>query len=367
VIETRKRDKVTELDPQDFHKMMSSGVIIDVREKEELASGYIKDSLHIPLSEIEKRKEEIKKGNLFFYCSKGQRSLIAGRDFPGSYSLRGGLELWKQEGLPFLSDLPGDEAHHYSRQILLPEISLAGQKRIRAASVMVVGGGGLGSPASLYLAAAGIGRIGIIDDDVVEKSNLPRQIIYQERQEGKSKAQSAKESLEALNSDSEIIPFKMRLDRDNIFALLKEGWDVIIDGSDNFPTRYLLNDVSKRLGIPLISASILGFQGQISTFLADGPCYRCIWPEPPPREFAPSCSEAGILGTVSGLFGILQANEALKIIARFGTTLSGKLLLVDLSDNSWHTLKIQQRQDCGVCAGREEDLPDYEVFCATSI
>lgn len=353
-----------ELSPEEFESLMQSGTVVDLREVHEQASGKIKGSVHHPFSQIDIEALSQKEQPLFFYCSKGYRSLSAAEKIPGSFSMRGGLDLWKEEGRAIESDLPPEEAHRYSRQILLPEVSIEGQKRIRQSSILLVGGGGLGSPAALYLAAAGVGRLGIVDDDLVESSNLPRQTLYKPGQSGQSKAETAKDNLHEINPDCQVVSFQTRIDSTNAMDILSDGWDVVLDGADNFPTRYLLNDATRRLGIPLVSASILGFQGQLTSFMPEGPCYRCIWPEPPPREFAPSCSEAGILGTVSGTLGTLQANEALKIVGGFGEVLQGKLLLVDLLQNSWDQLRVQRRDDCPACQGLLEELPDYELFCA---
>ena len=353
-----------ELSPKEFQERMYSGTVVDLREDHERASGEIAGALHHPFSKIDVEALRKEEGPLFFYCSKGYRSLSAAEKIPGSFSLRGGLELWKEEGREIDSELPPEEAHRYSRQILLPEVSIEGQKRIRQSSILLIGGGGLGSPAALYLAAAGVGRLGIVDDDLVESSNLPRQTLYRSGQSGQSKAETAQRNLQEINPDCQVVSFQTRIDSTNAIEILEDGWDVVLDGADNFPTRYLLNDATRKLGVPLVSASILGFQGQLITFMTDGPCYRCIWPEPPPREFAPSCSEAGILGTVSGTLGILQANEALKIVGGFGDVLSGKLLLVDLLHNSWDTLRVQKREGCPACEGLLEELPDYELFCS---
>jgi sulfur-carrier protein adenylyltransferase/sulfurtransferase len=266
-------------------------------------------------------------------------------------------------------ELSREERLRYHRQLILPELGAEGQLRLRAASVLIVGAGGLGSPAALYLAAAGIGRIGIVDGDVVEVSNLHRQILHDTPSIGARKTASARVRLEVLNPDVEVVEFPHRLDASNAIETLK-GWDVVVDGSDNFPTRYLTNDACVLLGIPLVYGAIHRFDGQASIFAADGgPCYRCLFREPPPPGLAPSCAEAGVLGALPGIVGSIQATETIKLIAGIGSPLIGRLLLIDALSGEYRTLEIRRDSGCAVCGDDPEihELADYEVFCAESM
>jgi len=260
----------------------------------------------------------------------------------------------------------------YSRHTLLPEVGVEGQAKLLASKVLLLGAGGLGSPSALYLAAAGIGTIGIVDDDLVDESNLQRQVIHDTTRVGAPKTESARQTIERLNPDVDVIEHRTRLGSENVLELL-EPYDMIVDGADNFPTRYLLNDASVRLRKPVVSASILGFEGQVSTFVPyEGPCYRCLYPTPPPPELAPSCGAAGVLGVMAGVMGLLQANEVIKLAAEIGEPLVGRLLLYDSLGTRFTELKVRRDPECPICGPDAEEIPeselgkfpDYEAFCA---
>ena len=260
----------------------------------------------------------------------------------------------------------------YSRHTLLPEVGVEGQLKLLNAKVLLLGAGGLGAPSALYLAAAGIGTLGIVDDDVVDESNLQRQVIHNTERVGRPKSESAKQTINALNPDVEVVEYQTRLDSSNILEIIKD-YDVLVDGADNFPTRYLLNDASVRLRKPVVSASILGFEGQISTFVPyDGPCYRCLYPTPPPPELAPSCGAAGVLGVMAGVMGLLQANEVIKLVAGIGEPLIGRLLIYESLGTRFTELKVRRDPDCPICGEHAEEIPedemgkfpDYDAFCA---
>ncbi|HEU5158108.1 MAG TPA: molybdopterin-synthase adenylyltransferase MoeB, partial [Streptosporangiaceae bacterium] len=250
-----------------------------------------------------------------------------------------------------------DEVRRYSRHLIIPDVGMAGQRRLKNAKVLCVGAGGLGSPALMYLAAAGVGTLGVIDFDVVDESNLQRQVIHNTERVGRPKSESAKATINALNPDVEVVEYQTRLDASNILEII-EGYDVLVDGADNFPTRYLLNDASVRLRKPVVSASILGFEGQISTFVPyEGPCYRCLYPTPPPPELAPSCGANGVLGVMAGQMGLLQANEVIKLVAGIGEPLVGRLLIYDSLGTRFTELKVRRDPDCPICGEHAEEIP----------
>jgi len=263
------------------------------------------------------------------------------------------------------TDLSHDEIRRYSRHLLIPEVGLEGQKRLRASSVLVIGTGGLGSPVTMYLAAAGVGHIGLVDYDVVDYSNLQRQVIHGTSRLDMLKVDSAKERLLDINPEIEVTTYNVLFTSENALDIAK-GYDLIIDGTDNFPTRYLVNDVSVMLGIPNVYGSIFRFEGQVSVFDAqDGPCYRCIFPEPPPPGLVPSCAEGGVLGVLPGTIGTLQATEALKLLLGIGSSLNGKMLLYNALDMSFDFIKLRKNPACKVCSENPEitELIDYEEFC----
>jgi len=290
--------------------------------------------------------------------------------------MTGGIVLWKDRGyeVEVPRALSSEQRERYSRHLLIPEIGIEGQQKLLDAKVLLLGAGGLGSPTALYLAAAGVGTLGIVDDDDVDLSNLQRQVIHSTQRVGIPKVDSAEESIHALNPEVKVVKYPVRIDASNIMEII-EGYDVIVDGVDNFPTRYLLNDASVRLRIPVVSASILGFDGQLSVFKPyDGPCYRCLFPVPPPAELAPSCGANGVLGVLPGTMGLLQATEVIKLIVGAGEPAIGRLLLYDALAATLTEVKVRRDPECAVCS-REPDaisdeemgvFPDYEAFCAAA-
>jgi sulfur-carrier protein adenylyltransferase/sulfurtransferase len=289
-------------------------------------------------------------------------------------SMNGGITLWKDRGYEVETprSLTAEQKERYSRHLLMPEIGLEGQLKLLDAKVLLLGAGGLGSPTAFYLAAAGVGTLGVVDDDVVDLSNLQRQIIHRNDDIGVPKVDSAGRAINELNPEVEVVKYKTRLDASNIMEIV-EGYDVIVDGVDNFPTRYLLNDATVRLRIPVVSASILGFDGQLSVFAPyEGPCYRCLYPTPPPAELAPSCGANGVLGVLPGVMGLLQAVEVVKLVTGAGEPLIGRLLLYDALSTSFTELKVRRDPDCPICSRDPESIsedemgvfPDYEAFCA---
>ena len=265
-----------------------------------------------------------------------------------------------------LADLSKDEVKRYSRHVIMPEVGMEGQRRLKASSVLLIGTGGLGSPLALYLAAAGIGRIGLVDYDVVDFSNLQRQVIHGVSTVGLSKLDSAAARMLDLNPDIEVVKYNEPLTSENALRIFGEDWDVVIDGTDNFPTRYLVNDACVKLGIPNVYGSIFRFEGQLSVFYGEqGPCYRCMFPEPPPPGLVPSCAEGGVLGILPGTIGTMQATEAIKLLLGIGDPMIGRMLLYDALEMSFHTIKIRKDPACPVCGVDKADvaLLDYEQFC----
>ena len=289
-------------------------------------------------------------------------------------SMAGGILAWQEQGLPVIATegMTPEQRDRYSRHTLLPEVGVDGQLKLLDAKVLLLGAGGLGAPTALYLAAAGIGTLGLVDDDVVDASNLQRQVIHNTERIGEPKTSSARKTIEALNPDVKVVEHNLRLDAGNILDLIGD-YDVIVDGADNFPTRYLLNDASVRLRKPVVSASILSFDGQISTFVPfEGPCYRCLYPTPPPAELAPSCSANGVLGVMAGTMGTLQANEVIKLVLGVGEPLIGRLLLYEALGTRFTELKVRRDPECPICGENAPEIPesemgqfpDYELFCA---
>jgi adenylyltransferase/sulfurtransferase len=353
-----------------------SPVFVDVRERTEWDEGHVPGAVHVPKSHLESRIEQAvpdRDATVVVYCASGSRSVFAAKTleelgYEHVVSLSGGFTDWKRNGFPF--DLPRslDETkrRRYSRHLLIPEVGEEGQLRLLDSRMLLIGAGGLGSPASLYLAAAGVGTLGIVDDDAVDETNLQRQIVHSTDRLGESKAESAKQTIEALNPDVTVKVYKERLTSENVDRILGEGWDVIVDGADNFPTRYLLNDASVWHGIPVVHGSIFRFEGQTTVFKPkDGPCYRCLFPQPPPPELAPSCAEGGVLGVLPGIVGSLQANEALKIALGAGEPLVGRLLLFDALETQFTEITLRRDPDCPVCGDHPTitDYIDYVEFC----
>jgi molybdopterin/thiamine biosynthesis adenylyltransferase/rhodanese-related sulfurtransferase len=353
--------------------------LIDVREPHEWDEAHLEGAKHVPQAELAGKIDELvpeRDKRIVLYCRTDNRSarqadVLRELGYDNVAVIKGGITAWSEAGLPVVATLTREQRTRYSRHTLLPEIGVEGQLKLLNSKVLLLGAGGLGSPTALYLAAAGVGTIGIVDDDVVDASNLQRQVIHTTDRVGVSKTASAKTAIEALNPDVKVVEHNLRLDAGNILDIIGD-YDVIVDGADNFPTRYLLNDASVRLRKPVVSASILGFEGQISTFIPyEGPCYRCLYPTPPPPELAPSCGANGVLGVMAGLMGLLQANEVIKLVAEVGETLSGRLLLYDSLGTRFTELKVRRDPHCPIC-GEEapeiapEDMgkfPDYELFC----
>ncbi|MES1248308.1 MAG: molybdopterin-synthase adenylyltransferase MoeB [Actinomycetota bacterium] len=351
---------------------------VDVREQDEVDEGYIPGAVHIPRGFLESRIESAAPDRaqpIVVYCAGGNRSAFAAKTleelgYENVVSLAGGYADWKRSGLP--TQLPvsitPEQRARYSRHILIPEVGLEGQAKLLQSRVLMIGAGGLGSPSSLYLAAAGVGTIGIVDDDRVDASNLQRQIAHSTETLGEWKADSAKRTLQALNPDVNVITYKERLTSENVDRILADGWDVIVDGADNFPTRYLVNDASVwHDGIPVVHGSIYRFEGQVTVFRpSDGPCYRCLFPTPPPPELAPSCSEGGVLGVLPGIVGSLQANETIKLLLGIGEPLVGRLLLFDALETEFTEVRLKKDSACPVCGEHPTitEYIDYVEFCS---
>ncbi|HET9214615.1 MAG TPA: molybdopterin-synthase adenylyltransferase MoeB [Gaiellaceae bacterium] len=372
------RSEIEEVDAVRASELRDGGgtVFVDVRERNEWDEGHIPGAVHVPRSYLESKIEQAvpdRETDLVVYCASGNRSAFAAKaleelGYESVASLSGGFTDWKRNGFPF--DLPRalDETkrRRYSRHLLIPEVGEEGQLRLLDTRILLIGAGGLGSPASLYLAAAGVGTLGIVDDDAVDETNLQRQIVHATDRLGESKADSAKRTIEALNPDVTVKVFKERLTSENVDRILGEGWDVIVDGADNFPTRYLLNDASVWHDIPVVHGSIFRFEGQTTVFKPkEGPCYRCLFPQPPPPELAPSCAEGGVLGVLPGIVGSLQANEALKLALGVGDPLVGRLLLFDALETQFTEIALRRDPECPVCGENPTitEYVDYVEFC----
>src|SRR5262245_38774512 len=380
----RAREHVPEIEVDELSRLLDDTdgpLLVDVREQAEWDEGHIPGAVHVPRGFLESRIAGVagRDREIVISCQSGTRSLLAARTlqdmgYESVRSLHGGFTRWKQGGrqVRVPTRLSDPQRSRYSRHILLPEVGEAGQLKLLESKVLLIGAGGLGSPAALYLAAAGIGTIGLVDDDVVDASNLQRQVIHNTERIGEPKTSSARKTIEALNPDVDVVEHNLRLNSGNILELI-EAYDVIVDGADNFPTRYLLNDASVRLRKPVVSASILSFDGQISTFVPfEGPCYRCLYPTPPPAELAPSCSANGVLGVMAGTMGTLQANEVIKLVLGVGEPLIGRLLLYEALGTRFTELKVRRDPDCPICGENAPEIPDselgkfpdYETFCA---
>jgi sulfur-carrier protein adenylyltransferase/sulfurtransferase len=378
------KTRIDEVDPGVVREQVSNGaVVVDVREADEWSSGHIPGAKHVPKSYLESRIEGAapdRSQHVILYCQSGNRSAWAARTliddlgYEQVESMTGGITLWKDRGyqVEVPRTLTAEQRERYSRHLLLPEVGIEGQLKLLDARVLLLGAGGLGSPAALYLAAAGVGTLGIVDNDTVDLSNLQRQVIHSSERIGVSKVDSAEQTIAALNPDVKVEKHAVRLGPENIMEILP-GYDIVVDGLDNFPTRYLLNDASVRLRIPVVSAAILGFEGQLSVFKPDdGPCYRCLFPVPPPAELAPSCGANGVLGVLPGTMGLLQATEVIKLILDEGDPLIGRLLMYDALAARVTEVKVRRDPECPICS-REPDsisdaemgfFPDYDAFCA---
>ncbi|HEY3765624.1 MAG TPA: molybdopterin-synthase adenylyltransferase MoeB [Gaiellales bacterium] len=351
-------------------------VVIDVRERDEYEQGFIPGAVHIPRGNLETRIEANvpdRATPVVIYCASGIRSAYAAKTlaelgYTDVVSLAAGFSGWKQNGYDWKipHTLRPDQFERYSRHVLIPEVGEEGQLKLLDSKVLLIGAGGLGSPAGLYLAAAGVGTLGIIDADTVDSSNLQRQILHTVDRIGTPKVDSAEATINALNPDVTVVKYATRLSSENVLDVIS-GYDVIVDGTDNFPTRYLLNDASLVAGIPVVHGSIYQFEGSVTVYKPhDGPCYRCQYPEPPPPELAPSCAEGGVLGVLPGVIGTLQATEAVKLLLGIGDPLVGRQLRYDALAMEFVELKMRRDPDCPVCSKDPDDIEfiDYEQFCA---
>ncbi len=380
------KQQVEEVDPAVVSEHLGNGtVLVDVREQGEWDAGHIPGARHVPRGYLESRIEGVvgdRSQRVVVYCASGQRSALAAHTlrellgYEDVASLTGGITLWKDRGyeVEVPRALSAEQRERYSRHLLVPEIGLEGQTKLLDAKVLLLGAGGLGSPTALYLAAAGVGTLGIVDDDEVDLSNLQRQVIHTTDGIGTPKVDSAERAIKAINPDVDVVKYRTRLDASNVMGIVRD-YDVIVDGVDNFPTRYLLNDATVRLDIPVVSASILGFDGQLSVFKPhDGPCYRCLYPVPPPAELAPSCGANGVLGVLPGTMGLLQATEVVKLVTGAGEPLVGRLLLYEALGATFTELKVRRDPECPICSRDPGDItdeelgvfPDYEAFCAAA-
>jgi adenylyltransferase/sulfurtransferase len=376
----RVKAEIDEVDAQTARELLDTAerpLLVDVRRRDEWDEGHIPGAVHIPRGSLESRIEKAQPDRdrpILVYCSVGERSAFAARTlgemgYEDVTSLAGGFTDWKRNGFPTQVDrgLDPERRTRYSRHLLIPEVGEEGQLKLLESKVLLIGAGGLGSPAALYLAAAGVGRLGIVDADVVDESNLQRQVIHATADLGTPKVDSARATLEALNPDVDVVGYRERLTSENVDRILGEGWDVIVDGADNFPTRYLVNDASVWHDVPVVHGSIYRFEGQTTVFKPGaGPCYRCLFPQPPPPELAPSCAEGGVLGVLPGVVGSLQANEALKLLLGIGEPLAGRLLLFDALAGEFNEVAIRRDPDCPVCGDHPTitEYVDYVEFCA---
>ena len=370
------------ISPDDVASWLAEGaVFIDVREDHERASGQAAGTRGVAKAQLlaePDRHLADRDAPVVLICQMGGRSMDAARALEAAgytrlASVEGGTQRWQDEGRPMVRpDMSAetiDFNERYSRHLLLPEVGVEGQRRLEGSRVLMIGAGGLGSPAAFYLAAAGVGHLRIADDDVVDRSNLQRQILHTEARIGEPKVASAQATLGALNPRTQVEAVQVRVTSDNIERLL-EGVDVVLDGADNFPVRYLLNDACVKLGIPLVYGAVQRFEGQVSVFDAgrhrgELPCYRCLFPEPPPPEFAPNCAEAGVLGVLPGVIGLLQATEVVKLLLGIGDSLAGRLLQFDALSMRFRETRLRHDPDCAVCAvGRPfPGYIDYAAFC----
>lgn len=378
----RARASVPERDVDTVRREMetSSPTLIDIREQDEVDQGMVTGAIHIPRGYLELRVEQVvpdKDAPVVLYCAGGTRSVLAAKalqelGYTNVASLEGGFNAWKSAGAPWSTPrtLSAEQRRRYSRHLLLPDVGEEGQATLLESKVLLIGAGGLGSPAALYLAAAGVGTLGIIDDDVVDASNLQRQVIHTTDRIGQPKVESARATIEAINPDVTVRAINDRMTRDNIFDII-DGYDVIVDGSDNFATRYLLNDASVLKRIPVVHGSIFRFDGQVTVLDPrdeNSPCYRCLFASPPPPELAPNCAEAGVLGVLPGMIGMIQATEAIKLLLGIGEPLVGRLLMYDARSMDFRTLRVKRSASCPMCGENAptslDDITYDDVSCA---
>jgi molybdopterin/thiamine biosynthesis adenylyltransferase/rhodanese-related sulfurtransferase len=369
------KSQIIEVTPNDAANELGRAVFLDVREGEEHDQGAIPGAIHVPRGQLEFNVEgrlPDKHARVVVYCAGGVRSAFAARTlaelgYDDVVSLAGGFNRWKDDGQS--TEVPralrAEQRERYHRHLLLPEVGEQGQLKLLDSKVLLLGAGGLGSPAALYLAAAGVGTLGIIDMDVVDASNLQRQILHNLDRVGERKVDSAKKTLTAMNPDVNVATYDVRLAADNVLSII-EGYDLIVDGTDNFPTRYLVNDASVITSTPVVHGSIFRFEGQVTVFdPTRGPCYRCLLPEPPPAELAPSCAEAGVLGVLPGIVGSIQALEAIKVLLGLGDPLIGRLLTYDALEETFRTFKVRKDPSCPACGENAGELvlEDYDELC----
>lgn len=367
--------EIKEVSPAEVEARLGDVVVIDVREPDEYEQGAIRGAKPIPRGLLESTISmhvPDPSTEVILYCAGGARSALAAKalkdmGYQNVSSMAGGFGRWKAEGRPWDTPtvLTKEQKARYSRHTLLPEVGEEGQRKLLDSKVLLVGAGGLGSPAAFYLAAAGVGTLGIVDFDVVDATNLQRQILHTLDRVGTPKVESARETLQALNPDVKIEPYMERLSADNVLDIMA-GYDVVVDGGDNFPTRYLVNDASLHLKVPVVHGAIFRFEGQVSVFKPyEGPCYRCLFPQPPPPELAPSCAEAGVLGVLPGIVGSIEAMEAIKLLLGIGEPLVGKLLTYDALTEEFRSLKLRRNPNCPACA--DEHMPpkivEYDGLC----
>jgi len=367
--------EIREVDPREVAARLDHYTLLDVREPDEYEQGALPGAVHVPRGQLEFAIESRladKGAPIAVYCAGGTRSAFAAKTlqdlgYGDVASIAGGFNRWKDEGLEWAlpATMTADQRVRYHRHLLLPEVGEAGQQKLLDAKVLLLGAGGLGSPAAIYLAAAGVGTLGVVDMDVVDSSNLQRQILHTLDRLGMRKVDSAKAALAALNPDVKVRTYDVRLGADNILDVI-DGYDVIVDGTDNFPTRYLVNDASLLKRIPVVHGSIFRFEGQATVFYPYvGPCYRCMIPEPPPPELAPSCAEAGVLGVLPGVVGSIQAVETLKLLLGVGDPLVGRLLSYDALEETMRTFRVRRDPACPACgdAAGPIVLAEYDDLC----
>ena len=372
------KSQITEIDTNEAASRITAGgvIVLDVREPDEYEQGALPDALHIPRGHLEAQIEGRiveKTAPVLVYCAGGVRSAFATKTlhelgYTNVVSVAGGFQKWKDEGRAWRTPavLTAEQRNRYQRHILLPEVGVEGQSKLLSSKVLLLGAGGLGSPAAMYLAAAGIGTIGIVDMDEVDASNLQRQILHNIERIGDRKVESAKKTLQLLNPDVKVVAYDTRLEASNIMEIIA-GYDVIVDGADNFPSRYLLNDASIKLGIPVVHGSIFRFEGMVTVFdPKSGPTYRDMVPEPPPAELAPSCAEAGVLGVLPGIVGSIQALETIKVLLGLGDSLSGRILAIDTTEMTFRTFNLRPDPNNQVTyANRDRiEVRDLEGACA---
>lgn len=373
---SRAKEHISEVTPAELEQQLGSVVLVDVREADEHEQGTLPSAIFLSRGVLESQiasRIPDPDSDIVLFCAAGSRSALAAHSlqmmgYRNVRSLTGGFDRWKTEGRPWgpPTGLTPDQRARYSRHTLLPEVGEQGQQRLLDSSVLLIGAGGLGSPAGLYLAAAGVGTIGVVDDDVVDATNLQRQVLHNLDRLGMPKVDSARETLTALNPDVKVVTFPDRLTAANALEIMS-GFDVVVDGGDNFPTRYLVNDAALHLRTPVVHGSIFRFDGQVSVFDPyQGPCYRCLFPAPPPPELAPSCAEAGVLGVLPGIVGSIQAMEAIKVLLDLGSPLIGRLMIYDALDEEFMTVAVQRDPDCPACADPDvlPTLVDYAQDCA---